>query len=510
VKTHSWFNRDISERPSVRFHRIFIYNSSPFQTAAIGCGHGNTTLWWKGNKMNANESMRNLTARISRSITVKLTVIGILIVVLLIPVSMVQSLVSERERRRQAVVGEINSKWGQAQTIAGPVVSIPYRKSITDSEKRQVTVTRFFHLLPDELTVDCVVTPQVRYRGIYRAVLYHTRLTIEARFPDPEVDKDRIEADEIFYQGASIAMGITDMRGIRDRIQGTFDNSPLTMEPGMASSDVLASGVSAELPRLTSGHGHVFRMVLELNGSQELSFVPVGRSTAISARSSWRDPSFTGAFLPVERKVSPEGFSARWNVLHLNRNYPQSWTGSGHKLDGSAFGVRLFSPVDVYQKTTRTAKYALLFIAFAFMAFLLSEILNRRRVHPVQYLLVGMAIVLFYVLLLSISEHAAFGLAYLAASAAVIGLVSAYARTVLRSRAAALMVGGILAVLYGYLYILLQLEDYALLMGSIGLFALLALVMFMTRRIDWYGMQIPGVQPTAASGDGPAACEPLS
>ena len=364
-------------------------------------------------------------------------------------------------------------------------------------------MTRYLHVLPDSVQVEGLVTPQVLRRGIYQAVLYHTQLVIEGRFLHPKVDEARIPAGSIMWEGAFVALGITDMRGIRERIEGTFDEQTLSLEPGVETVDVLAAGVSAPVVLKGPGHGHDFRFVLNLNGSRQLSFIPVGRTTTVTARSSWPDPSFTGAFLPVERTVSQEGFTARWNILHLNRNYPQSWSGSSHKLADSAFGVRLFSPADVYQKTMRTAKYALMFIVFAFMAFFLSEVLHRLRVHPVQYLLIGLAIIIFYTLLLSFSEHTAFGTAYLIASAAVLSLVTAYAKTILKSSAVAAMVGGILAILYGYLYILLQMEDYTLLMGSIGLFVVLALVMFMTRKIDWYGMHTPKKElPMGATNEG--------
>lgn len=449
--------------------------------------------------MNLQESLRSTARRIGRSVTVKLITIGILILVLLIPVSMVQSLIHERERRQHRVVDEINAKWGRAQTVAGPILSIPYTQTLLGEKEKPVRVTRYLHLLPDTLTVDGTVVPQVRYRGIYQAVLYHTRLAIAGRFSQPVIDDARLATAKIHWDRAFVAIGISDMRGIRDRIEGSFGGRPLSLEPGVDIDDVLSAGVSASVTLTDAGKGYDFRFEISLNGSEQLDFIPVGRENRVALRSDWPDPSFSGAFLPVDRQVSADGFSARWNVLHLNRNYPQSWTGKAHRIDGSAFGVRLFTPVDVYQKSMRTAKYALMFIVFAFMAFFLSEVMHRQRVHPVQYLLVGLAVIIFYALLLSISEHTTFGRAYLVAAAAVIGLVSAYAKSVLKRPAVCAMVGGILTILYAYLYILLQLTDYALLMGSLGLFVVLSLVMFLTRRIDWYGMHTPERQRVAAS-----------
>jgi inner membrane protein len=454
----------------------------------------------KGATMNLQPTLQSTTRRMGRSVTVKLVVVCGLILALLLPVSMVRGLIRERERRQESVVDEINAKWGRTQTVSGPVLSIPYRHTIENAKGKKSTVTRYIHLLPDALRLQGDVSPQVRYRGIYRAVLYRTHLVIEGRFPHPSVDPARIPEGDILWDAAFVALGITDMRGIRESITGSFGGQDLSLEPGVETADVLAAGVSAPVALKGGTTSYDFRFAIDLNGSQKLLFTPVGRTTSVTLRSSWPDPSFTGAFLPVERTIAPEGFTARWNVLHLNRNYPQRWTGSRHNLSKSAFGVQLFSPVDVYQKCTRTAKYALLFIVVAFMAFFLTEVVHRLRVHPVQYLLIGLAIVIFYTLLLSASEHTRFGIAYLIASTGVLGLVTAYAKTIVKSASVTAMMAGMLAALYGYLYILLQLEDYALLMGSIGLFVILALVMYMTRKIEWYAMQPGEKTPPADTG----------
>ena len=276
------------------------------------------------------------------------------------------------------------------------------------------------------------------------------------------------------------------MRGIKDRIDAAFNGTSLSMEPGVETAQVIKAGVSADIRLDGTQKSYPFHFTFNLNGSRQIQFAPVGKVTTVTAHSTWKDPSFGGAFLPVEREVNEQGFTAKWKVLHLNRNYPQHWKGGGHDLSSSTFGVKLFNPVDIYQKTTRTAKYALMFIVFTFLAFLISEVMNRLRVHPVQYLLIGLAIIIFYTLLLSISEHINFAVAYLISSGAVVSLISGYAKAILKNRVVTLMVGGILVILYAYLYILLQLEDYALLMGSIGLFVVLSVIMYLTRKIDWY------------------------
>ncbi len=448
--------------------------------------------------MQTGDVIKETTRRIGRSATFKLATICALILVLLIPASMVKSLIRERDYRKQSVIDEINQKWGAAQTLIGPILTIPYLVHVEDKKGKTTAATRYLHLLPDTLDINSRIDPQVRYRGIYQAVLYNTAVSMEGRFPRVPIEALRIAPENIVWAGAYISFGITDMRGIKDRIHATFDDQELAMEPGIETADVIASGVSADIRIDAEKKSHPFRFDLNLNGSRQIHFSPVGKVTTVAVRSSWRDPSFDGAFLPVERSVSGEGFTAQWKVLHLNRNYPQAWKGTGHDLGRSTFGVTLFSPVDVYQKSMRMAKYALMFIVFTFMAFYISEVMNRLRVHPVQYLLIGLGIILFYTLLLSISEQINFGVAYLISAGAVVGLITGYAKAILKNGYVTLMVGGILLILYAYLYILLQLEDFALLMGSVGLFCVLGIIMFLTRKIDWYAIRQDAAAPPRA------------
>jgi inner membrane protein len=291
---------------------------------------------------------------------------------------------------------------------------------------------------------------------------------------------------------AFLAVGVMDMRGIKNNIVIKWDDVSYAMEPGVEHADMIQSGIHVKIPLSTTDldhKNHSFSLTLNLNGSGRLDFLPLGKRTDIRLSSSWNSPSFEGAFLPEEREISQAGFTAHWKVLHLNRNYPQQWTDNRYDISASAFGVNLLLPVNEYQKITRTTKYAILFIALTFLVFYMIEIMGRRRVHAIQYLLVGFALSLFYALLLSLSEHLPFGLAYCIAGAACTLCITGYARGVLRSIRLAALVGGLIGVLYGFLYVVLQQEDYALLMGSVGLFAILAALMYITRRIDWYAME---------------------
>jgi inner membrane protein len=278
---------------------------------------------------------------------------------------------------------------------------------------------------------------------------------------------------------------MTDMKGIRDQIVATVNGQELEMSPGFQGG-IVASSVGAPIGGLRTMQDLLFDFAIDLNGNGQLRFVPVGKVTRLTMTSPWSAPSFTGAFLPGERTISASGFTADWKVLHFNRDLPQLWSGGAIDLEKNAFGVGFIIPADIYQQASRTAKYAILFIGFTFSAFFIAEVLIRQKVHPVQYLLIGIALVLFYVLLISISEHLTFASAYLLATLATIALISFYAVSVLNSRRMGTLVAAILSGLYGYMYVLLNLEDYSLLMGGIGLFGVLAAIMYLTRRIDWY------------------------
>jgi inner membrane protein len=422
------------------------------------------------------------------SVTFKLFVIGFLVLVLLIPTVMVQDLIRERQGRKAEAVKEISEKWGAQQVVTGPMLTIPFRRAFTRQDGTRGYDTRYAHFLPKRLDVDGTLTPEIRYRGIYRAVLYNAKLGLRGRFTRPDFAVLDVNEKDVLWDRAFVALGVNDMTGIRDAITVASGDARFAMNPGIETQEVLASGVST---RLTAGLARSreipFELVLDLNGSERIRFTPVGEVTQARLSSPWKSPSFDGAFLPAEREVGADGFSAQWKVLHLNRNFPQAWIGARTKIEDSAFGVRLFVAADVYQQSTRTAKYAVLFIVLTFTIFFFSEIINRKRLHPIQYLLTGFALTIFYSLLIALSEHIRFGLSYLIAAAAVVGLITAYGHWALANPRLTALIGGLLAILYGYLYIILQLEDYALLMGSIGLFVALTAVMYVTRTIDWYG-----------------------
>ncbi len=427
---------------------------------------------------------------IRTSVTFKMFSIAFLAIILLIPAFMIQMVIQDREYRRNEAVQEISSKWGNEQTLAGPILTVPYKATIKDEAGNISNVTQYAHFLPDKLDVKGSLQPEVRYRGIYEAVLYTGKLQFGGQFSFPNFDDWAIDKQDILWNKAFLSVGIPDMRGINDKIELAWNSQKMLFEPGIESPDVVSSGVSVATPLIADKKGDTFTFdfQLNLNGSERLKFLPLGKETTVSLGSSWRNPSFDGAFLPDTRNIDTKGFTAQWKVLHLNRNFPQQWLGNGQNIQESAFGVKLLTPIDEYQKTARSSKYAIMFIFLTFLGFFFVEILNKMRIHPAQYLLVGAALCVFYLLLISLSEHIKFNPAYWVSTAATVILITAYSSTIFRSKKLTISICITLLALYGFLYSLLQLQDYALLMGSLGLFSILAAIMYLSRNIDWYNL----------------------
>lgn len=431
------------------------------------------------------------------SVSLKMAIIFVLMLLLLIPVAFVQDLIKEREAARRGAIFEVNSIWANSQTLTGPLLVIPVRKQVFDQQdKTTATVTGHVFLLPSTLQASGSVSPEKLSRGIYEIIVYNTTLQFTGGFSGLKQVFAEIEAGEILWQDAFITLGISDLRGIKNNISMEWNGLELTAEPGTRLANDFGPGVTLPLPAdssLQNLEQASFNFELQLQGSESLNFVPTGRETTISLQSPWPSPSFGGAFLPDDRQVSEQGFSADWKVLQLNRNYPQFWNGKDyfHQMQLSAFGVSLMLPVDDYQKANRSARYALLAISLTFLCFFLVEILNGKRVHPFQYTLVGLALCLFYVLLVSLSEHTTFNMAYLLASIIIINMIGLYGHTVLKETRLSLLLGTVLSGTYAFLFVTMQMEDYALLIGSLGLTTVLGATMYLTRNINWYQVAAP-------------------
>ncbi|TPW21659.1 MAG: hypothetical protein FD126_471 [Elusimicrobia bacterium] len=451
--------------------------------------------------------MTTLYERTARSAqTLKLFGVGAMSLFLLIPLSFIRGLVTERQNSRDEAVAEISSTWGGPQSVVGPVVVIPYRYETQvqrDTEvdgrivRRSVTEVAVdaAYFLPAELKVAGSVSPSKLHRGIYDAVVYSGKVSLTGRLPKPDWKALKVDEKDVLWDEAVVTVAVSDLRGAKGALNVEFGGKSFAMLPG-SKLPGYASGAHALLGRQAAAE-QTFAMTLDLNGSEGIRFAPLGVRNLVSLKSPWPDPKFSGAFLPAERRVSKDGFSADWDISYYGRSYPQQSTArsgaqpDAEKVDASLFGVSFLNPVDAYRNAERATKYGLLFVAMAFSAFFLFEVRSKVAIHPVQYVLVGAALTLFFLMLLSLSEFVAFGLAYSAAAAAATLMVGLYSLKFLGgARRAATLVGGLGGV-YGFLFVVLQLQDYSLLMGSALLTATLSGLMYFTRDVDWYALDMP-------------------
>lgn len=358
---------------------------------------------------------------------------------------MVRNLIYEREATKEEAISEISQKWGEQQTIAGPILSIPYKAYTTNEKGERINTTQYAHFLPETLLINGTLEPQIRSRGIFDAIVYSSETSFSGEFSWPNINELGINNADADWSKAFISVGISDTRGIENELKLNWNNTEIELNPGVQTGDVIrsignnyetipyqndrsrtkamsvpspiietgqSSGISAPLPasiKYKNADTYKFSFKLNLNGSRDLHFVPIGKTTNIVLQSSWDKPSFGGAFLPDARTVTDDGFEASWKILDLNRGYPQSWLGGAYNIYSSASGVKLLAGIDGYAKSTRSAKYAILIVALTFLVFFFAEVFNRKKVHPIQYILVGLAMVLFYALLVSISEVTKFG-----------------------------------------------------------------------------------------------------
>lgn len=424
------------------------------------------------------------------SLIIKLAIISLLIFALIIPTLFIKDLIKEREKTQKEATAEVSMKWGEPQTITGPILSIPYIEFVendnTNDKNKIVRKTKYLHILPDELNIMGTISPEKRYRGIYEIIVYCTTLQINGQFNTIDLTKYDIDPENLLLDKALMSIGISDLKGVDSIIYIRINEEVLQVNPGMANNDIVNSGVNVQikLDSLIIDKFH-FNTNIKLKGSDKLYFTPVGKNTNVHMQSNWNDPGFDGAFLPDVREITDNGFNSEWNILNVNRSYPQSWKGKKFDLSDSTFGVKLLLPVDHYLKSLRSVKYAILIIVLTFISFFLIELIFKIYISAFNYGLIGLALVLFYILLISISEHSKFNIAYLISSGMIISMITIYSITILKKLKSIIIVSFILSLFYGFIYILLQQQDYALIMGSLGLFLILALVMYFTRKIDW-------------------------
>jgi inner membrane protein len=410
-----------------------------------------------------------------------------LAILLLIPSFFIMNIINERIALSEKVKNELYAQWGGKQVVAGPVLNVPFiiqEKSETNqgmTERKGIA-----HFLPETLKTDGSLSPEKRKRGIYEVVVYEGKLNLKGSFAQPDVSQLEVPNAQYNWDAAYFTMGISDMRGIKNLPELVVNGQHCKVEPGVADADLFQSGITVKAASIDFKQPLNFEIELILNGSEDLSIEALGKTSEVSMKSNWAQPSFSGVFLPTDRNVTAKGFTANWQVTHLNRNFPQQWVDKKFTTHEAKLGVELLIPIDHYQKSMRSVKYAILFIALNFIIFIFIEMKSKTRIHPFQYSLVAFALLIFYALLTSISEQAGFNAAYLISAIAVTSLISWYAFTILKNLRMTIWVTLLQTGLYLFLFTILQLQDYALLAGSIGLFVILAIIMRVSQQIKWY------------------------
>lgn len=436
------------------------------------------------------------------SITARMLMVGFLVIILLIPLSYINSLITERSFRQKDVVNEINEKWGNNVILYGPILKIPY-KSYTETKTYNEKTKTYFteiethiknvYIFPETLNNQVNVDSKTLKRGNFESAVFSTTMDFSGHFIPTNLTSKGIKNEDLIWDKATIIIKTSNLKGIKNEMLLKLNDSNYAFQSNFNDDkntrdylDVLETGfINTE--DISTNKNANFSITMAFNGSKQIELIPIGKTTIMSMVSNWADPSFMGNYLPNDetKQITKDGFKADWKVLHINRAFSQQHIDKIPNLQQFAFGTKFMVMVDEYQKSERSAKYGFLVIGLTFLIFFLIQTLSKIDIHPFQYLMIGLALTMFYTLLVSISEHSNFLKAYLIAGISVIVLITLYSKSILKTLKFPLFIGVSLTALYAFIYVIIQLENYALLVGSIGLFLILAIVMFVSRKIDW-------------------------
>ena len=457
------------------------------------------------------DTQRSTFANLLQSNTFRMFLIGTLALLLLVPLAFVKDLVRERKYRQERVIEEIDGKWGSAIYFYGPILKIPYK--VYSDVKRTTYTTSYAYFFPEELKNTSKVDTQVKKRNNYESVVFSATMDFTGRYIAPDFSSKGILNEDIEWNKATILIRTTNLSSIKNIVTITLAGKSYPFEPtydqesdesyysweepnsaieidieGEYYSDRrshISSLQTAFIPKEELTRNLDFSLSITYDGSKNIAIAPIGKTTESTLSSNWPNPSFVGNFLPYDKQITPQGFTASWRVLHLNRPFSQQSFGELPKISSYAYQVNFVIPVDEYLQNQRAVKYGFLVIGLTFLIFFLLQSISKIKIHIFQYAMIGLALVLFYTLLVSITEHSSFSLAYLISSVMTIGLISLYSVAILKNKKFPTFIGISLAALYGFIYVIIQLENYALLVGSVGLFVILAIVMYTSRKIDW-------------------------
>lgn len=434
-----------------------------------------------------------------QSNTAKMIMVGILTLVLLIPLQFVKELIYERSERKKEVVNEVTQLWGEDVFFYGPMLKIPYKSytetAVVDSRTKQTVIQRkaslhYAYFFPEKLnnTSDIKKNTSLK-RGIYNNVVFTADMKFDGNFSKPNFAKLGIKEEDLLWDKAALVVKTTNLKSIKSDLNIKLNNQTFTFESKDEEDNFYGTLETSafDYKTLAANNSLNFNFTMKYNGSNSVKFIPIGKTTQISLNSDWESPSFEGMFAANDttKTISKKGFHADWKILHINRSFSQQHDSKIPNLNEYSFGVKLIETVDEYQQNERASKYGFLVIGLTFLIFFLIQSVNKINIHIFQYTMLGLALIMFYTLLISITEHSSFSLAYLIASVAVIGMIVLYSVSILKTKKFPLFIGLALSGLYAFIYVIIQLENYALLVGSIGLFIILGLVMYFSRKIDW-------------------------
>ncbi|MFP9113897.1 cell envelope integrity protein CreD [Flavobacterium sp. RHBU_3] len=431
-----------------------------------------------------------------QSTTARVIMTGFLTLALLIPLQYVKSLIWERQSLEQNVKQEIADQWGGSVYFYGPVLKVPYTSytdtQVIDQVTKKVVVnrtatTQYAYFFPETLNADTQVKTEEKHRNNYKTTVFSSTMNFSGYYNTPDFAKGDIKPENVQWQKATILINTDNLKSIKDALNITLNGKTYAFEPVVQSDKSKTEALETPALALDLNTGRIkFNLRIGYNGTESISMVPIGKITSVKMQSNWPDPKFNGNFLPADKHIDEaKGFTATWKVSHLNRPFVQQYFGSLPNLNAYNLGTEFLIKNNEYQQNERAAKYGFLVIGLTFLIFFLIQTISKIYIHIFQYCMIGLALIMFYTLLISITEHSSFNFAYLISGTAVVSMITLYTRTVLKQQKLTLLIGASLSVLYTFIYVIIQLEDYALLAGSIGLFAILGAVMYFSRKIDW-------------------------
>lgn len=448
---------------------------------------------------NQNENQTTQKTNFFQSNTAKMIMVGVLTLFLLIPLNLVQSLISERSERKKEMVSEVSETWGTDVHFYGPILSIPYKfkqeYNVEDPITHKVTIQsqteiKHAYFFPELLNnTSTIKKSNPLSRGLYNQVVFTSNMHFNGNFATPNFEKLDIKPEDVIWEKATVLVKTTNLKSIKSDLNIKLNDTSFIFE-SKATADKHFGTLESNLfdfKTLQKNEKVNFAFDMKFNGSNSVKFIPIGKKTLISLDSDWDAPSFEGTFAKENetKTANTKGFKANWKIMDINRPFAQQYAEVLPNLNEYLFGVKLIETVDEYQQNERASKYGFLVIGLTFLIFFLIQTISKIGIHIFQYTMIGLALIMFYTLLISITEHSSFTIAYIIAAISVIIMLILYSISVLKNKKFPLFIGAALTVLYSFIFVIIQLESYALLVGSIGLFLILGSVMYFSRKIDW-------------------------